>query len=75
MPIFDVRCQDKECDTVTEVVCKHDDLGEQVCSKCKGSTTSLIGAADFRLKGSGWAGLEISNTKNWGGGNKRWEKD
>lgn len=75
MPFFDVVCQNKECNEITEVMCSADEQNNQVCPKCGNECKAKIGSADFRLRGSGWAGLEIANERNWGGGNKRFEKD
>lgn len=73
MPFYDVKCKNKECNTVTEVMCKAENQNKQKCPKCGNGCKALVGGSDFRLRGAGWVGLELANEKNWGGGNKRWE--
>ncbi len=75
MPIYDLRCEDSECNQVDEVMCKYEDIGNHNCSKCDGKTKALVGGADFRLKGPNWPDLERQNTKNWGTARHRYEKD
>lgn len=75
MPLYDVRCKQKKCKHLFEVMCKHSDLKKQKCEKCGKAVEQVVNGTDFRLKGAGWPGLTIANTDNWDKAKHRYSKD
>ena len=55
MPIYDYKCENKECEQVFEVLAKISDPAPSECPKCHApDPRKQLAAADFRLKGKGW---------------------
>ncbi len=55
MPIYDYRCDDKECGEEQERLVKSFDALPPKCKACEGTTTKLVSrGGSFRLDGIGW---------------------
>jgi putative FmdB family regulatory protein len=55
MPIYEYRCENKDCGIKIECLQKITDEPMKVCPECKvPSLKRLMSAAGFRLKGGGW---------------------
>ncbi len=52
MPIYEYKC---DCPELTEVLQKYSDEPLDVCPKCEGKMTKVIGKTGFSLVGSCWA--------------------
>ena len=51
MPLYDFICED--CKHIFDNIQKYEDESPK-CVKCNGSTSRVVGAPSFVLKGSGW---------------------
>lgn len=66
MPFFDYQCKNEECKEVFEVNLGRNELDEVIpkCPKCKSECKRIIsGGYCFILKGEGWPGKEIKESK------------
>ncbi len=56
MPIYEYRCEDKECAHKFEKLVSYRDSEKKYpCPKCEHKTRRLVSQSSFALKGGGWA--------------------
>ena len=62
MPIYEYKCDNKDCGIEIEYLQKISDPPISICPECKEPTLrKLISAAGFRLKGGGWYETDFKN--------------
>ena len=62
MPIYEYKCDNKDCGIEVEYLQKISDPPISICPECKKPTLrKLISASGFRLKGGGWYETDFKN--------------
>lgn len=65
MPIYEYKCDNKNCCIKIECLQKVSDKPLKICPECKeASLRKLVSAAGFRLKGQGWYETDFKNNKD-----------
>jgi putative FmdB family regulatory protein len=65
MPIYEYKCENKNCGAKIECLQKISDEPIKICPECKEqSLRRLISAAGFRLKGGGWYETDFKGSQD-----------